>query len=225
VPLSINIPDRFLPGFKALTELPEETAEQLLQGLAKPGEYINLESLASLMGPEVQLEKDLLRNILQMLASLNVQEEQLKNASSEQIAEALVGDCKAKKIQGKGYDWDHLKNFLLKYLLLEPNALRTISQAALASNDRERILVGAEILTDIRPINLHGKLHRSIILQTLKIQYLDKTTEDSSEAYFALDPKDLRKLRDQIDSALKTESELTDILKNTNLSALQYFEE
>jgi hypothetical protein len=162
-----------------------------------------------------------------MLISLNQQEGLLRNESYEDISEGLVRGCKAEKIQGEKYDWDRLKNFFLKYFLLGPNNLKIFARASVVSQRRGKIMTDTEILTDIRPISLNGHAYGSVILQTLRIEHLDRAVRNDAtlQVYFALDGDDLRRLRDQIDGALRTELDLTEMLKGTELYSLTHSSE
>ncbi len=218
---NLKIPEGHVSGFRTLTELSEEKANQLLDQLAKSVEY-NFKSLAESISSILQVDEKQIISVLGMLGDLHRVRASV-DASIDEFVEGLVIACKKQKVREEEYDWSGLKKLLSSYLKMDVTVLTEIGKIIGAAIDRDRVLTSTSIVTDIRPVVLGHDLRRCIILHTLKIEYVESGTHKSS--YFALDTRDLEKLRKGIDDALKKGVELSEILKDTPLLVVEYFED
>lgn len=133
--------------------------------------------------------------------------------TSEQLTEEIIGSVDHNEEQS-----DSARVFLADILSIG-NSLAITSKASEVIAQHENPLRSVRILTDLRPIFSIGndpKISAGMVVHNLKLNV--GLREESTSIFVALDARDIRALRDEIDRAIKKESEIKELAKNATLS-------
>ncbi|MGO9155135.1 hypothetical protein [Mycobacterium sp.] len=112
--------------------------------------------------------------------------------------------------------------------LVQNAAVQRFAKALSLRNEYERIITDTRILSDIRPVfdddAEDPSIQAAIVNHTLRFTYTAGDGE-RHETHFALDTADLKKLKAQIEKALKKDKSSQRLIENANVVVLEAMEE
>ena len=211
---SITIPKPAQAGLIRLASLPDETAQELLKALEDVSLVVyggNL--LDQLISSLPTIQRNELQEILATLYGLSAAEVPVERS---QFIDDLVS---AFARQAKPVSDEQLNNLRERLTtLLGTDAIRIGGKARSVLFENEHNLVGARIVSDIRPIfgdEVQNPPVGAIIVHSLKIEYL--SSGKRHEFYVALDTKDVDSLLKVLERAKAKTSSLQSLLGTTSV--------
>ncbi len=191
----ISIPRNILPTFKLFIELNENEKDKLLNEIKK----VNIDKSRVEMSQELSLTLNIdeknIEVILDMIFTLiNVRED--TNLSISEFVDELISALKETDVV-LGDQENSLRKHFSDIFSSGSNYLN-LAKAQFASWEKDRILIDAKIIPDIRPIfNDENKPVGSVMIFNLKIEY--QQDNKLKEVYLSTDLKDLVELKKLIE--------------------------
>jgi len=209
-----NIPDEHKKGFEYFISLDDDLREKLIDEIERAPIGLSPIKLAAHLSLKTEIKKNELNAIVETLFSLYGAKENTGielNVFLEGIIEALseIGLKPDKRLKSQLQKFLGLRGFYITF------------KAINLATEKEKILIGSTILTDIRPVfdERNGlDIKCSLITHSLKIEYREDS--DFKEIYFALDSNDLIKLKEYIFRAEEKEAVVRRKFENSNISFL-----
>lgn len=203
--MSLGIPDAIVPGISYLSSLSERARDSVIRvaaqiDLVSSGK--NLEQLNTGLLSVSELADESAKDVGRALLSFLSLGERYKSD------EELISDLADAVQEHKDINWesDALAKFLGN-LFAESTGLRLRLKAQSLEYDRERIMLDAQIFTDVRPVydleEEPKEICAYVVNNTLKIEYIDQnsTGPGPRTIYFGVDDTDLSKLKFLIERA------------------------
>lgn len=201
-----------------------EVSDSLYKALEKARPAISTVSLASRIGPQVDLPEAKLRGILAVLVSLTLTKN-VHGWSAGKIAREVIDRAIQEKLKGtESLDTDAAESVskrLSKLLSLE----RTVGITAKVADVVYRHahpFHSAQIISDVRPVFSESddlEPIAAVVMHNLELVSHDPDNTDRSY-FIALDSHDLRELKNVVDRALKKEEKLDPLIEASGLSRL-----
>jgi hypothetical protein len=214
----ISIPDRIVPGFKALFSLSNEVRHLLVDHITSRPVGTSLKSLIESIPKEIQGKKDELSVATSILNSVFSAREASELSIEDFIPDFIEALDEANVNPGNKEEFGDLLRKLLsheKYRSLNKKFIELVGEG-------ERLITETRIVTDIRPMVDDGD-DKSIvglaIIHQLRITFRNNNQEES--LYFLLNGSDLASLEKVIQRAKNKE----DHFKNTFTTESQVFYE
>lgn len=207
----LHVPDRIREGVSALLSLNPNSFEQLVAALESlPADYNVLSELSTKINiPNVNSD------IISAISSLHL----LRAARNESAAEFVQAASEAISAFNPDGSLGPSKERLLK--IISVNSLIVAAKALTVLIDRERIMLTAKILTDVRYAfrpNPEEEPYGALILHTLNVSYHEG--EDHKEFLLSIDEDDINTLKDALDRAEKKARVLREKLKIAKIADL-----
>lgn len=180
--------------FELLMALSEESLEILIDALEKSDIGLFPEKLAENLYADLGISKNDLVKILQLFFGIN-RLKQITGFSSEIIANDFIEAIL--ETNNEKLKCDHCKEYILK--VMSVGSISNTVNAADALANREKLLISTDIITDVRPIFKGNEFVSSMILYSLKVEYIEG--DNTKNIYFALDHNDLMSLKENIQNA------------------------
>lgn len=212
---SINIPEKYKSGFSSLINLNQDQRQILFKTINSVPENTPLRKIAESIQGVLDLEKNILISIVEIIFSLMAAKEDA-NVTVEDFVDGLLNALE--KTDDTNLTPDESFKFQLISFFGDENKIYTRTKASYLTSERDRLFLNARIITDIRPI-FHdvdtNEIEAGIIIHNLKIEY-NQNGERITE-YFAIDLGDLNKLKEQISRAEAKEKKLRNLLKEMDI--------
>lgn len=219
---SLKIPDSARYGLEKIIKASNEAMEEFYGALETAEPTLLRRDLSTTLAKKLKLmapeEVDgILRTVLGMYDAAST-----SNISKSEFVENVLQVLENSKPEFEKVLKDRhdlLEQRLLKLLSFE-NSLGVTSKALDIMTEHQRILCGARVLTDIRPVfsKTSDKPNAAIILHTLKITYHEN--DEHKDFYVVLDASDLRELKQILERAEQKAQSLQVLLKNSQVSNL-----
>lgn len=211
---SITIPKPAQAGLLRLASLPDETAKELLKALEDVSLVVyGAELLDRLINDLPTIQRNELQEILATLFGLSAAEVPVDRS---QFIDDLVTTFQRRAEPLSDEQLNNLRERLTA--LLEIDAIKIGGKARSVLFENEHNLVGARIVSDIRPIfgdDVENPPVGAIIVHSLKIEYL--SSGKRHEFYVALDTKDVDSLLKVLERAKVKSSSLQALLGTTSV--------
>jgi hypothetical protein len=217
----LTIPRQFVEPLILLSNLPDETFEQLSKviDLEKPIQDRNtlVQQFASELDDNEASEVKALVTSLISLANVRA----YRHWTIEQFVDALSNSPQLKDLT----EAQHAKLRERTPRILSSRTLTTIARAGRVLTDHERVFHRARLHTDIRPVFRDDSDIPSgaVLIYTLRIDAHKLGAQESFS--FALDDKDLRRLKEMLDRAIEESNGVKRLLESTGVTSLKPFEE
>ena len=164
--------------------------------------------------PDRPDEVNAVMNLLMSLVTLKRQ----RDLSVEELFEGIRNGITSKGgwSEGEVSQWKNLEPHL--YRLFSLSSLETVVKALDLSYDYSKLLQTIKILTDIRPVFNEdaSSIRGSVISYTLRVYYSTLGGQRESLSV-ALDEKDVKRLRERCDRALKKSQTAKNFMQNNNI--------
>jgi len=205
----IRVPQAFVADFEIVLSLGKDKLAKLQNLLGSSEIGLSPEKIAEKFHETVGVTQRELEIVVSVIYSVN----RVKISSghdtdnvADDFANALI------KTGGKNLSREKCKEYLLEVLKFNDVVFLTVAMAESVS-DRERLLQGVDILTDVRPIFRNGGLSGLTVIHTLKMVVRDSSGK--SEIYLAIDKSDMDRLEKLIQRARENESLLKSNITGT----------
>lgn len=203
-------------GFELLLALSEESLILMIDSIEKVGEKTFPSNLPENLHQDMGISEEDLRKIISLIFSLH-RSKQVSGYSSEKIVDDLLEALT--ETNNEKLTSEHCKEYLLKVMSID--RVSSTVNALNAAYSREKILLGTEIITDVRPIFEHNEFTDLLIIHNLKIEY-GEPGKPRSAIYLALDRDDLSKLRDSIKNAESREEAIKSKLSSAGVTFINW---
>jgi hypothetical protein len=216
--MPLAMPETFKQALTQLCSLSVEERSALSNALSsvKPTFFpLDKKAVLSQIPPDIQAATSDLEDIITVIVSLYGVIERT-NLSQERLAEDVVSFIADQPDFNAG-NRDLLTSFLTE--ILSKDALTIVAKASDVIVQHENPLRSARILTDLRPIFSAGedpKISAGMIVHNLQLSV--GLSEEPRFFFVALDTNDIRKLKKEIDMALRKESEIKDLANSANIN-------
>jgi hypothetical protein len=216
--MPLAIPETFKQALFQLFSLSPEERSALSKALksVKPTFFpLDKKAILSQISPDIQAATSDLEDIITVIVSLYGVIERT-GLSKEKLAADVVSFI----ADQPGFNVDNrdlLTNFLIE--ILSQDALTIVAKASDVIVQHENPLRSVRILTDLRPIFSTGenpKIAAGMIVHNLQLSV--GLSEEPRSFFVALDTNDIRKLKKEIDRALRKESEIKDLANSANIN-------
>jgi len=219
---STKIPKAHRLGFEKIISISDDALKELLTLLDTTEPSLKPEKLTSDVGAKLTLtSREDFGVMLRLLISLY----QAYFASEVSAAEFAEGICKTvEKSEADSLKLDEYRRKLLlerlTKLLSFEHSLGITSKALDVLTENERLLLGARVLSDVRPVFEKTELSTSaaVIVHMLKISY--QQNGEQKDFYVALDTNDLSRMKEVLARAEKKAEAIKLALKKANLTYL-----
>jgi hypothetical protein len=213
----IHIPEKVFPGFKILSKIDDSVSTNIsdyLKGLPIGIKWDSVaKSIEDMIGNQ-ESSSELTKTILSFSKLLDSEDTDVNDlaynlaSSYKELAEPEI----------KNEDIELLKNNLRK-ILTSYTAIQGNIKTNRLAYENENILTNSKVITDIR-LSFDNEISNGnragIVLQKLQIEY--QSGPKRKEIYLTLDMDDLKKLKSEIDKAIKNE----DIIKEDYKSFINF---
>ena len=211
----LRIPDRHFKGFSKLNSFTEDEVSSLISAIENEPPGANFKVLSgkiqSLVGLEEDIANIILSLTLSLLSSLEDSEldiEKFKNSIYSSLEEKEKEDLIPTTSLRKYID----------LILQKGQNLKVTTKAHTLNSERERILVSSRIITDIRPVfndEKEEEIQGSIIIHTLQLEFFEDSKKKTM--FFAVDSKDLEKLKTDVERAEKKHEKISHHFKSDGI--------
>jgi hypothetical protein len=207
---NLRIPDRDRDVLVSLLKLDSSEGEQLSQEIDQSdGTYATMVELLDKRGLDGRTAFGALMSLVASGRRFRIETQSLVAGMRESF--------KVKEEDGAGIT-----------ALLQNATVRRYAKAMGLRNEYERIVTDTRILSDIRPVfdddQEDPSIKAAIVNHTLRFTY-NAGDGERHETHFALDVDDLKKLKAQIDKALKKDKASQGLVEAANVVVLQPMEE
>lgn len=206
----IKIKDGSAKDFELLFSLSQETLTLLIDNLKKVEPGLSPQKAAERLQETIHVDD--LEAIVRLIYGIN-QLRLSSELSAEKVADDLLNALEPMGLEN--FNLDLSKNYLLDILNVEGATSLTI-MATNSIYTREKILMDADIVTDLRPVFNESQLKGLVVIHTLKIDFMDNTNDNPGAIFLALDNDDMDKLEKIIQRAKARASSLkSDVSSST----------
>ncbi len=219
---ALRIPKPHQAGLAKIIALDDESMSELYAALESTGPALLPHELAEKLEAKVsRIPQDDLQKILRSLIGIH-QVRGAASASASEFAEEIcraVEESKLETLKLPPERREIFKQRVIKLLGCE-SSLGTTSKALDVMTEHERILCGARVITDVRPVfaDPAEKPTAAVIVHLLKISY--HQDHEHKDFYVALDSSDVRKLKEILQRAELKAKSLSTVLAGTGISIL-----
>jgi hypothetical protein len=213
----IDIPEEHKPWLKELIELPEASAQQLLDALKSANPTLSPESLASQIAPNVHISAERVRGIVLVLVSLSATCYYFDVPAEKWVEDVIRAAGEAGLQLGDESEVEAVRKRLNAFLSVD-NSLGVTSRAAYILAQHKNPFISARILTDMRPVYTGGNdpvPRAGMIVHTLEL--ISSTDNRKLSHFIAMDSRDLRILRGVVERAILKEASLREAIARTDL--------
>ncbi len=222
--MAFIVPDWQVVFIRDFLELPDDKLQGFLSALDRIGPQFNADDLSNRLSAELDLPSHLTYGITRVLISAYLTREMRPTEvfvdkevrQSLRRADFFSGDKEHAEAQ-----WRKLREFLIAALSHE-TTIGATAKAGPILTEHERIFTGARVMTDLRPIyrvNVSEKPDAAVIVHMLKISQRD-AHDVNQDFFFALDSRDLSKLKEHLERAMMKEEALKNIMKSSGVKIL-----
>ena len=211
----IKIPDLALPGFEAIAQLNEEQSQKFSQFLNSLPVGSKMEDINNYLFSELNVTDS--RSIVQTLVSFRELLE-ADNVDFEELSSSLVNSYKETKNEGREEEAYFLKRNLQLIFSNSKNLKLTLKAKQLSTED-SFIYSDSKIITDIRLVfndEIEDEKRNAIVIHKLHLEYYQN--KEIQDIFLTLDLSELKKLKDNIDRAIKKE----DVIKKDYESIIHF---
>jgi hypothetical protein len=188
----VSILRRYQKDVEKIQQLDDATVQALIAALESMPLSVGIDTIVSELVSTVEgIPREELNELIPSLLSLSTIRDQYE-LTSEEVAQALsksVGGAESSLLESRLTS------------LLEVHTLNVIAKAGALSIEQPRLMRGARILTDVRPVfgSKPEAPTAALVVHTLKISYLEDN--EYKEFFVTLDADDVGRLSDQLNRA------------------------
>lgn len=211
-----EIPKEYKNGFIALSQLDDETFDQLLRLINDASVSFRLRNFASKIETSEKLSSKFIEDIIQSIGNLITVIER-NFIPIESAARDIRTVLKLKEI-------DEEKFCKRVQSLIGCNQLYVSSKAINLVTDYENIFYSAKIISDIRPVfgkDVNMTPRAGIIVHILNIHYGTGEDSEHKDIYLALDEEDISLLQNVLSRAKEKEESLSILMKKSDMQVLK----
>lgn len=219
---AMTVPDRYLPGFLTLRDLPQEEYWAVAEYLADATPTSQLEALAVALAPLAEVTPEAAEDMLLALLSLSGMRRVFDLTPEEAAAHVASAPQLHDDKEGTA---EELSTRI--HALTTERSLRLLGKARDMQGEHDKLLISSRVMTDIRPIFPDGPSDGpdgALVSHTLKLQFLHDEGM-LGNTFVTMDDNDLEQLEKAIARAKAKGSALRSMLKNTGLDYLGEREE
>ncbi len=216
--MAVKIPKTHKEPLRKLAGMDAASRARLIAAIQAANAALDPDDLIAQVKQEAGVDPSSAGSIISMLVSMY----RAADGNPHQFASDAV-DAAKEELEGPKKDaeeWAAFTNDLATLLGLD-GSLGVTAKVVDVRYEYGSVFCSARILTDIRPVFGSDPARSPLaaaIVHTLRITH--HAGESHEDFYVALDAEDLRKLRDQIDRAVKKESSLKAIIEKTPMKYL-----
>ena len=218
----VSIPEKYLPGLRALAELSEPTAKQLTDAVGTAPPAYDADPIVDHVWSKVPtVEVDSIRLVVETLLFLCSARAILNKPLDDFIAEILLN---IKVSLGsswlEGNKEREVKERITTLLKLE--SIRVTSKARFVTTEYPSLFCSARILTDIRPVFSDDILkvpHHAAVVHQLRIHY--HQSRELKEMFLTIDINDIIALKELLERAQEKEATLLTMLEVAGVKSLK----
>lgn len=219
----LEIPREHIPGIKLLVEVEDEVFRALLTAADKVSPALSAEKVAIALSPEVEgIDLKGLEEITAVIVSLQMYLRENEDLLIEDVVTRLTSNLLERE---EFSDFvPQIDRFKQRFhdLLTSEGIFRTIAKTFELRIENERILAGARVVTDVRPIfkdDVAKGMAAAMVAHTLRITYRDATGQ--KEFYTALDELGLNILLEQILRAQEKAEAIRSMLEKASIPQIE----
>lgn len=219
--MKLQVPPRDEPLLARFIQMSPEEVASLLQSLREAQPSLDLDQLAGSIADRLAVDRGQTTEVIRFLANLSIARQALGLPIDEFVSELRTAIEAAGKEDLFPADWGSFQAAIADALSGD-NALAVSSKALDISSDNERNYLYARVLTNIRPIFRSDVEQEPIAMaavHTLKIGYHHQG--EYRDFFVTLDRKDLEKLSDLLQRAIKKEASLKALMGDRNITFLE----
>lgn len=213
----IVIPKSQYGVVKRLMSMRSNEMRSITNALANAQPSTSFSTLSNMVGAD--------REILRLLGTLGAVREETGLSIEEFVAEFIEAAQSEEKLRPSDVDWNQLSNDLADLLRSsEPAVMTSKARELIADHDHSYCREDSRIISDIRFIFSPGEIKKptvAAIVHMLKIAYHEESA-DTKAFFVALEPGDLRHLRDILDRAIAKEAALEGVLDSAGTPRLHH---
>ena len=211
-----RLPDRSLPGFRALLEMSDETINRFEEVVRDLPQGLGPYDVSDHIALKGVLPEPAAKEVVRVLSDIY----RLKDEGSADLDELVEGICDALKkldedsIEPSDRDWDKFKTRFKKLLSMD-STLGMSFKTFYLSIQNEKTYIESNIFSDIRPAfysQVDDGFDTAAIIHNLQIEYHKDQTHEVIQ--IVLDGADVGKLKEQLDRAEKKEKAIIRQFKN-----------
>lgn len=212
----LKVPDRHVPGFEAIRDMPEDDFSALLRVLDAIEPTANRREIDELVPAEIHLYDSDASTLLDAIIGLAIHCH-LSQSLVTEIAERVA--CSPQLMSS---DIDNLSERIER--LLRCDTIRIYSKASAIGTRHERIFANAQILTDLRPVfrdteNMRPEPEGLLLSHTLNVHFI--ASDGTHDNFFVvLDDEDIESIRKLIDRAIDKAEAMRQLIAESGLLSL-----
>jgi hypothetical protein len=219
---TLRIPKPHQTGLEKLLALGEEQANALFAALEKAEPMLLPKNLEEQIAPQVAgIPLEDLRQILRVALGLH-QASAATGMLREEFAEEICKAIEQSKLEDAKLISDKRDVFKLRVLrlLTFDVSLGVTSKALDVMTEHERILCGARVMTDVRPVFTKAaeKPAAALVVHTLKVSY--HQDGEHRDFYVAMDEADVRRMKALLERAEIKAQSLKAVLESAKIQHL-----
>lgn len=220
--MSVSFPKNLESAIESLAGLTSEQRSQLLSALKSIKPALLSKDIVKQLKNKVDIDLAKLQQIVEVIMLLYRMQESAK-IDSDQVAKDLVDRFSANKdseSQEANSEYSKLQEYLIELLTLD-SGIKFSSKASSLLVEHESFYTGSQIITDIRPVFSSGSdpsPETCLLIHNLNIS-VGGSKKD--KVFIALDSRDLRDLKKEIDRALDKESKLITSMEEKGINFIQ----
>ncbi len=219
--MTFRVPDDEVDSIAALFELSDSERAKLLDSLKEadsefPPEHL-IRSLSEQSGVDASVASGMLSVLTGLCGTFDraAPDKDLESFIRDDVALAfdLTGD---QRISPKGDKWNSMRAFLGDALTID--SLVVTAKAGALIFGHERILLGARLFTDIRPVfsrEPSSPPRAAMLVHSLRIDYLEN--DEQRHTYFALDTGDLDRIKKVVERGVIKGRALGEVLERSGI--------
>jgi hypothetical protein len=221
----LSIPSSEFPILAKIVDLDEGKFSEFLKVLGETTPPLGREKFISKLCLKLtKFKEDEIAKLLNSILALYRVREKLEISAIETaslVKDAANDNSKHCSLFADGRG-DILEKRLSKLLALD-STLGLGTKCVLAMEENERVCLGAEITSDIRPLSADDgeSINAAAINHNLKIHFRHGVDRDHSDFYITLDDNDLERIKEEIEKAQKKSLKLKAYLKQSNIFYLE----
>lgn len=216
--MAVKIPKTYKEPLRKLAGMDAAARARLIKAIQAAKAFLDPDDFIAQVKQEANVDPSSVGSIIWMLVSMY----RVADGDPRQFASEVV-DAAREELQELKKGAEEWAAFTrdLETLLASDQSLGVTAKVLGVRREYGNVFCIARILTDIRPVFGPDPARTPLaaaIVHTLRITH--HAGESHEEFYVALDSEDLRKLRDQIDRAVKKEASLKAVIQETPMTYL-----
>lgn len=217
--MQLQIPHRFENSLVDFLSMSRDVRKIFMDAIQTAPIMLSQRKLAKHIAPKIEFDKNKIAGIVAMLASLyRTMEDTPIDEFVDDVYDAAIT---LEKISTIEIEWDDIKNDL-KTALSSDHTFGVTSKAMDILGHYPNTYCSSRLITDIRPVfgqDTNECPPASMVVHTLRISS-HQETQGTTDYYVSLDSQDLKELRRIIERALKKETTLKSVIKDTKMQYL-----